>query len=170
MRIQLRWMQIATMFIFVISVGWFLALLFLSIAGMDDAQAQVSSRRLVTLLESDGRTATTTSADQINIGENLNVNGAYVILDVTGIALTPTITLTIQAKDPVSEEYESILTAASGVTAMGRHTYLVVAGAGTASADVTQVAGFPLPAQWRISVAHANTNTITYSVGALLVP
>jgi len=124
----------------------------------------------VTLLTSSQRTATTASSDVVNIGENINVRGAYVTLDVTGVLTSPVITLTVQAKDPVSEGYEAIFTATSGVTAAGTHTYLIYPGIGSAADDVAQIRSYPLPAQWRVRVAHADTDPITYSVGALLVP
>jgi len=129
-----------------------------------------SAIRNVTLLASAARTATTTSADQTNKGENLNVRGVLVTLDVTAITATPSITLSIQAKDPASGKYEALLTASAAVTATGTHSYLVYPGAGSASGDVTQVAGFVLPNTWRISVAHGDTDSITYSAGGMLLP
>lgn len=124
----------------------------------------------VTLLASAARTATTNSADQNNVDENTNVRGVLVTLDVTAATATPTITLKIQAKDPASGKYEDLLSASAGVTATGTHSYLVYPGAGTASGDVTQVAGFPLPATWRVSVVHSDSDSITYTVGAMLLP
>ena len=135
-----------------------------------DAHAQPSSLRLVTVLASSQRITTTTGSDVVNIGENLNVRGAYLTLDVTGVMTTPVITLTVQAKDPVSSNYEAIFTATSGVTTTGTHTYLIYPGVGSAGGDVVQTLSYPLPAEWRVSVAHSDTDPITYSVGALLVP
>lgn len=134
-----------------------------------DAHAQPSSERLVTVLASSQRAADTTSDDVVNTGPNLNARGAYLTLDVTGV-LTAVITLTVQAKDPVSDKYEGIFTAASGVSAAGTHTYLIYPGAGSAGGDVVETLSYPLPAQWRVSIDHENTNPITYSVGALLLP
>ena len=131
--------------------------------------AQISSKRLVTVLASSQRTATTTSDDFINSGLNTNVKGAYVTLDVTAVLTSPVITLTVQAKDPVSDNYEAVLTASSGVSAAGTHTYLIYPGAGAAAGDVVQTLSYPLPPQWRVSVEHTDTDPITYSVGALLI-
>lgn len=138
----------------------------MSVVGLTKAQ---STQRQVTLLSSSLRTATTTSADQFNIGENLNVRGVLITLDVTAVLTTPTATLSVQGKDPASGKYENLLTA-SGVTAQGTHSYLVYPGVGAASADVTKVAGFVLPNTWRVSVAHSDTDPITYTVGAMLLP
>jgi hypothetical protein len=131
--------------------------------------AQVSSRRLVSVLQSEQRTATTTSDDITNFGETINVKGGYITLDVTAVLTTPLITLSVQLKDPASGQYETLMSATSGVTTTGTHTYLIYPGAGEAGADVTQVAGYVLPPTWRVKVDHADTDPITYSVGAMLV-
>ena len=131
-------------------------------------QAQ-STERVVTVLGSEARTATTASVDFINTTGNTNVAGAYLVLDVTGVASTPLITLTVQAKDPVSGKYESIFNASAGVSAAGTVTYLIYPGVGAASDDVAQVVSRPLPPVWRVTVAHLDADPITYTVGALLV-
>lgn len=135
-----------------------------------EVRAQAESERLVTVLASDERTADTTSADQLNIGPNLNVRGAYVTLDVTGVLTTPTITLTVQVKDSLSGQYEAIFTATSGVTTTGTHTYLIYPGVGSAGGDVVETLSYPMPPAWRVSVDHLDTDPITYSVGAMLLP
>jgi len=132
-------------------------------------QAQ-NTQRIITILSSAPRTATTNSADYVNLGEISNIRGAYITLDVTGAADTPTITLSIKAKDYVSGAYESVLVAATGVTTTGTHTYLIYPGIGAAANDVTQIQSYPLPMQWRVTVEHTDTDPITYSVGALLIP
>lgn len=122
------------------------------------------------LLASAERTADTNSPDQFNINANLNVRGILVTLDVTAITDTPSLTLKIQAKDPGSDKYETLMAASAAVTGTGTHSYLLYPGAGSAADDITQVAGFPLPPAWRVRVEHADTDAATYSVGALLLP
>lgn len=142
----------------------------LRLAGLSDAdvaRAQ-STRRAVTLLASSQRTATITSEDIVNHAENLNVRGAYVFLDVTGVQTTPLITLSVQAIDPVSGDYVNVLAATAGVSSSA--VYLIYPGIGSAADGVTQVRSYPLPASWRVRVAHADADPITYSVGALLAP
>jgi len=117
----------------------------------------------LTLLASGARTATTTSLDITNCAGR----GAIVTLDVTAIAATPSIVLSIQAK--IGALYENLLTASAAVTATGTHSYVVYPGVGAASADVVQVAGFPLPRTWRVSVAHGDADSITYSVRASVI-
>lgn len=127
-------------------------------------------KRELTLLASAARTATTVTPDQTLQDETINVRGILVIVDVTAIAATPAITLSLQGKDPVSGTYINLLTAAAALTAVGTAVYLLYPGAGAAGAGVAQVAGFPLPSTWRVSVAHGDADSITYSVGALLLP
>jgi hypothetical protein len=72
------------------------------------------------LLGSYARTSTTASRDIINN----NCRGCQIILDVTSVTATPSITVTIQGKDPVSGKYYTILTS-SPVTATGTVVYRV---------------------------------------------
>lgn len=129
-------------------------------------QAQ-STQRTLTLLTSESRTATTSSLDVSNIGENLNVKGAYLMLNVTGVQTTPLITLAVQAKNPATGDYVGIFTATAGVSSTA--TYLLYPGAGTAANDVTQTRSYPLPPVWRVRVTHDDTDPITYSVSAMLM-
>jgi hypothetical protein len=113
----------------------------------------------VTLLASAARTATVSSPDQVNY----NGRGVVVTLNVSALADTPSIVLTIEAK--MGALYEVLLTAAA-VTATGTHSFIVYPGVGAASGDVVQVAGFPLPRTWRVTLTHADADSITYSVTA----
>jgi hypothetical protein len=117
------------------------------------------------ILASAARTATTVSQDL----DNRFARGVLVTLDVTAVDATPSITLSIEAKDEVSGKYETLLTATAAVTGVGTHSYLFYPGAGAAASDIVQVAGFPLPKTWRVRVTHADADSITYSVGANLM-
>lgn len=130
--------------------------------------AQQSSRRLLTVLPSAVRTATATSGDILNTGENLNARGAYLFLNVTGVLTTPLITLSVQAADPAAGTYRTVFAATAGVSAT--KTYLIYPGIGSAGNDVTQILSYPLPPDWRVVVAHDDTDPITYSVSAVLLP
>lgn len=119
----------------------------------------------VTLLASSARTATTNSADQTNH----NGRGVLVTLDVTSVTDTPSVVLAIEAKDPASGKYEPLLTA-TAVTATGTHSYIVYPGGDvTASECIVKSVGFPLPRTWRVSMTHADADSITYSVGAMVI-
>ena len=152
-----------------IAVGLGLLVVCLSLIPLWQAQAQ-NTQRIVTVLSSASRVTTTNSADFVNLGETVNVRGAYLTIDVTDAATTPLITLSVKAKDYVSGKYESVFVAATGVATIGTHTYLIYPGIGAADDDVVQIQSYPLPIQWRVTVEHQDSDPITYSVVALLVP
>lgn len=116
----------------------------------------------ITLLASAARTASVNTADQINRGHR----GLHLVIDATASAATPSVTFTIQGKDATSGQYYTIL-ASAAVTGTGTTVLRVFDGA-TASANVT--ANDVLPATWRLSVSAADADSLTYSVGASLIP
>jgi len=119
----------------------------------------------VSLLGSAARTATVSAGDQTN----LNARGVIITLDVSAISATPSITLAVEHKDSVAGKYEKLLDGAA-VTAVGTHTYIVYPGADTtAREDVVEVSGWPIGRTWRITVTHADSDSITYSVAASYV-
>jgi hypothetical protein len=105
-------------------------------------------------------TTTQTQADQ----KNYNHRGIVVVLDVT-VPGTGSITLEIDAKDPVSGKYYTVLTGVA-VTTLSTTVYRVYPGL-TAVANAT--ASDILPRTWRVKVTSNNANTITYSVGCMLI-
>lgn len=115
----------------------------------------------VSYLASAARTTTQTQGDQTNPGHK----GIAVTLDVTS-AGTGSITLEIDVKDPVSGKYVPLLTGAAVVTNV-TNTYTVFPGA-PATANVS--ANAQLWRTFRIKVTANNANTITYSVGYVLLP
>jgi len=114
-----------------------------------------------TILVSQARTATENSRDILN----RNAKGCHIILDVTSVTATPSIVVTIQGKDNLSGKYYTILSG-SAVTGTGTTVYKIYPGI-TASANVS--ASDVLPGVWRVSVSHADTDSITYSVSANMV-
>ncbi len=114
-----------------------------------------------TLLASAARTASADSADFTNF----NAKGAHFIIDVSAIAATPSIVVTIQGKDPVSNEYYDILIGMA-ITAVGTTVLKVYPGIGQI---VNGAASDILPRIFRVSVANADADSITYSIGAVLV-
>ena len=115
----------------------------------------------IAVLASAARTVTNASDDFINYYSK----GLHLIIDVTATAVTPSIVVTIQGKDYLSGKYYTILTSAA-ITATGT-TVLRVYPNATAAAN-TAVNDF-LPANWRVSVAHADSDSITYSIAANLL-
>ena len=110
-----------------------------------------------TALASAARTATNSSADLYN-PDGL---GVLIWLDVTAIVTAPSITLSLQGKDPASGKYTTLFTGAA-VTTVSTTTYVVYPGV-TETANVD--AAVPVPRTFRVTVTHANGNSITYSVG-----
>ena len=111
-------------------------------------------------LASSARTTTQTMADQVNT----NKQGIRVVVQTTVIG-TGSITMAIQAKDPASGAYVTMLTGAAIVTNV-TNTYLLYPGAAN-TANVS--ANDRLPRTWRILVTANNANSATYSVGYMLL-
>lgn len=110
-------------------------------------------------LASAARTATISSPDL----ENNWGKGIHVVLDVTEITSTPSITLKIEGK--VNGKYYTILEGAA-VTTVSVNTYRVFP---HLTAVANSIANDVIPKTFRITVTHANTNSITYSVGYSLI-
>lgn len=113
-----------------------------------------------TLLASAARTATTNSADQ----ENLAWRGCHVLINVTvdgGGTLTPK----IQGKDSISGNYYDLLVG-EDIDSTGLTVIKIYPGIAqiedNAARDI-------LPKTWRVSIVHADANSMTYSVSANLV-
>lgn len=119
------------------------------------------SNTSVTLLASAARTTTQTSADLTNY----NARGIQVTLDMTNVAASPSVTLTINGKDPASGKYYLLLSGAAVTTAV-TNTYTVYPGA-TVAANVS--ASNVLPYTFQIVVTANNANSGTYSVGYNLI-
>jgi hypothetical protein len=115
----------------------------------------------VGVFTSAARTSTHSSPDRSNdYGK-----GIVVVIDVTAVTSTPSVVFTIEGKDPTSGKYYTIL-ASSAITGTGTTVLRVHPGL-TAAAN--SVANDILPAVWRITATHADSDSITYTVGASLV-
>lgn len=84
----------------------------------------------------------------------------HIVLDVTAIVTAPSIVLTVDALDDVSGKYYNILTSAA-VTTVSTNVYRIGLGL-TNSANL--IVNDAIPDTLRITVTHANGNSITYSV------
>ncbi len=120
-----------------------------------------TENRNVALLASAARTATLNTADQ----QNDEMRGVHVIIDVSALSATPSVTPTIQGKDPTSGKYYSLLVGlpitATGTTVLKVHPSILPKH-NAAAQDL-------LPAKWRVRLVHADSDSITYSVGANLM-
>lgn len=135
-----------------------LATLDLILAAVEDTQQHEAG----TALASAARTIATNSADIDNTDGHLYVD---VVVDVTAIVDTPSLTVTIQGKDELSGKYYTLLVSAA-ITTVSTNIYRIGPGL-TAAANA--VANFAVPKTWRVSVAVADADSATYSVGYCLM-
>jgi len=115
-----------------------------------------------TLLASAARTATANT----EVTNTEGYKGAIVVIDVTVDPASASITPHIEGKDDLSDKWYTILSGAA-IAATGTTVLRVFPGA-TAAANT--VANDQLPATWRFRMAVADTDSITYSVNAILLP
>lgn len=96
-----------------------------------------------------------------------NRQGKYgrLIIDATAAADTPSVVVTIKAVDKVSA-VESTVLASAAITGVGT-TILKVGPGLTAAANL--VANDVLPPEIEIEAVHADTDSITYSIGLEIV-
>jgi hypothetical protein len=111
------------------------------------------------ILASAARTATATGADQADP----NAEGLHLIINVTAVTATPSVVPTIQGKSPVGTYYDVLVGAA--ITATG--TTVLKIGPGIAAVANAAAADI-LPDTWRVVLTHADADSITYSVAAVL--
>lgn len=116
----------------------------------------------LTLFPSVARTATANSGDLSN-GQH---RGVHVVIDVTAASATPSVVFTIQGKDPLSGQYYTIL-ASAAVTGISTTVLRVFPGA---LAAANTVANDQIPQSWRVLATHGDADSITYSIGACLLP
>ena len=115
-----------------------------------------------TVFTSAARTATEASTTFANLG----FRGLDLVIDCTASADTPSVVFTIQGYSPLGDDYYTIL-ASAAVTGAATTVLRVYPGL-TIAANL--VANFVLPALWRVNATHADGDSITYSVNALLHP
>lgn len=96
--------------------------------------------------------------------EAAGYRGLHLVVDATAASDTPSIVATVLGVDRVSGKTYTIL-ASAAITGTGT-TVLRVGQGLTAAANL--VANDSLPPVFRIRVAHADADSITYTVGAML--
>lgn len=112
-----------------------------------------------TILPSAARTATVVSG----VFSAEEVVASTFIIDVTATSATPSITAKIEGKDPLSGAFWTVLEDAA-ITSTGT-TFLQVGKDITAAANVA--ANQFLPEEFRVTVTHADADSITYSISAI---
>ena len=119
------------------------------------------SNRTITVYDSKARTTDPTVVDL----SNATGRGLHLVIDVTAVDATPSVTFTINGKDPVSGKVWTIL-ASAAITATGTTILKVypglMAAANAAANDV-------LPPTWQVTAVHGDADSITYVVTAQMV-
>lgn len=73
----------------------------------------------------------------------------------------------VQGKTPAGAYFD--LLESDAITAAGTYILLLHTDAGAAGGDITKVVNYPIPLNFRISVEHGDTDSITYSVEGTVV-
>ena len=108
------------------------------------------------VLASTARTAT--SATDVPIPAH--AVGLHIIIDVTAIAATPSVVPTIQFFDAISQKAYTVLT---GAAITGTGTTVLKIGPDIASVTNIALQDY-VPEMIRVTMTHADTDSITYSV------
>ena len=121
----------------------------------------MSTKSAVEVYASAARTATPTAVTL----KTRRAKGLILIVDVSALASTPSVVVTINGIDPVSGNSYNILTSAA-ITATGTTAIRI----GEAIASVANVSiGDLMPQDVLITFTHADTDSITYTATAVLV-
>lgn len=128
---------------------------------MANTITQLAGDRSIVVLPSAARTAAPDSQEFRNLGR---AQGLVVVVNATAKSATPSVTVTISGVDVFTGATWTILTSAAitdaGTTVLKVHPGITVA-SNVAVADV-------LPQAFRISCAHGDSDSLTYSVSAYL--
>lgn len=110
----------------------------------------------VTGLSSAARTATTSSAALTYYA----IKGLQIWLKVTAITATPSITLSVECQNPIDGTYMTLCTFAA-VTTVSDNLYQIYPGLASSGNSFNGL----VSRVFRITVTHADADSITYSVG-----
>ena len=113
----------------------------------------------IALLAGGARTATTSSAEQVNAGRY----GVLVVVAVTAYTaggLTPSLN-----KKNEDGTFTALLTGTK-ITATGKYVYVLDVGAGVTAAGIDKVVAALLPQTWKFTLTVDDATSITYSVSA----
>ena len=115
----------------------------------------------VVVFPSEARIATPTPKEF----QNYNEIGGIFIIDATAVTATPSVVFNLEGKDPASGKWYLIL-ASAAVTVISTVVLRVYPGlTAAANLSVSDV----LPKTIRIRPVHADADSITYTVGCILI-
>ncbi len=115
-----------------------------------------------TLLASAARTATVTSTDTTNYNNN---SGLLLFIDVTSITASPSVTAQLDWKDPASGDYEPVWIATVAIVGTGEYIYMFGLGGVGSAGEYDEAVNILIPRTFRLTMTHADSDSITYSVG-----
>ena len=125
----------------------------------------MASKSSLTILESAARTATPTDTGLTisTAGQFTEViTDIHIVIDVTAIVTTPSVQPLLQGFDPLSSKWYDLVAAITAITATG--TTAIKYGVNTPVVANNANQGF-IPKVFRLVLTHADTDSITYSVG-----
>lgn len=128
------------------------------------ATAQVTDE--VVVLPSAARTASTNSDELTNHGQR----GIALYIDVTAVSSGSISTVAIQAPNPSGTWTTLYSFGTLSIGSTGTHALCVYPGAASAASWKSAPLQGPLPRRFRVAVTNADSNSITYSVRADLLP
>src|SRR3990167_295441 len=108
--------------------------------------------------------AATTATHSLGPFQNNNAQGVILLVDVTAETDTASVTPSLQVHDG-NGDWSDIWTAAAAITAVGNYSYCLYPAA--LNGNFTEVDGIPLPTYFQFNFAHADADSLTYSVVAL---
>lgn len=118
-------------------------------------------KKQITVYASAARTATPTAVEVGVAG----AHGLHLVIDVTAVTATPSVTPLIEGYDAASDSWYTLLTGVA-IVATGTTVLKIYPGitpiANASSSDV-------IPGLIRVTMTHADADSITYSVGAHLM-
>lgn len=116
----------------------------------------------VTVFESAARTDSPIATTDAGFGVPKGANALVVYISVTAVTATPSVVFNIEGYDKASGTWYTILASAAVATVTTSRLRVVPGGAVAANVSADDI----LPETIRIRPVHADTDSITYSVGA----
>lgn len=117
------------------------------------------------VLPSAARTTAPDTQEFEIVGRGYQYTGLHLIIDVTAEAATPALTITVDGVDRISGKTYNLITSAAISTVST--VALKIAPGITPAANVA--VAMNLPPIFRVSVAHGNADSATYSISGMLV-
>lgn len=115
-----------------------------------------------TIYASAARSATSSSSEQLMEG----CRGLHLVINVSSVTSTPSVTPKIEGYSSLANVWYTVLEG-SAITATGTTVLKVYPGiAAAANASASDI----MPDVWRVTMTHGDSDSITFSIAAHLVP